>query len=201
VKLGLRLLLFVVFVLAPLNLARGHGSVLLEDDICLLEIGFLEAHFTIFQPDTRGRQEYCEDVPDVGHSVFVLEYLHDFLREMPVGFKIIRDDTNFGRFANWEDVLSLGDLQPYTVFEQQPFEHSFGVMTVNYEFLDEGSYIGIVTASDPRADKSYHSVFQFQVGSRPYGIMLGILALVICLQVFYWYSNRHKEDVGIEEKG
>ena len=66
-----------------------------------LSIGFLEAHFTVYQTQTSASEEFCEDIPDVTNSVFVLDYLHDFLKEMPVDFRIVKDSHNFGIFAKW----------------------------------------------------------------------------------------------------
>ena len=82
--------------LAPLllfnaTLAYGHGSVTMNDDLCAIEIGFYSAHFAIYQPQTRQHTEYCEDIPDATESVFVIDYLHDVMREVPVDFRIIRD--------------------------------------------------------------------------------------------------------------
>ena len=73
----------------------------MEDDICVINIGLLKAHFTSYQPQINGSQEFCENIPEVASSVFVIDYLHDFLKEMQVDFRIIRDVNNFGIFASW----------------------------------------------------------------------------------------------------
>ena len=63
-------------LLAPVT-AFPHGGVVLEEDICLIKVGFYQAHFTVFQPESRQHEQFCEDLPDIGESIFVLEYLHD----------------------------------------------------------------------------------------------------------------------------
>ena len=44
--------------------AYGHGGVAFEDDLCVINVNFMQAHFTVFQPETRQNTEYCEDIPD-----------------------------------------------------------------------------------------------------------------------------------------
>jgi len=168
----------------------GHGGVAMEDDMCVIKIGFLKAHFTGYQPKTYGSQEFCEDIPEVANSVFVIDYLHDFLKEMQVDFRIIRDINNFGIFANWDDITGLEDIEQDTVFYQPPVNRQDGVLTVNYNFQQAGGYIGIVTAAHPEKDKTYNAVFFFQVGGSSYGYIPLFIALVILAQVLYWHTNR-----------
>ena len=168
--------------------ARAHGSVALEDDLCVIDIGFLTAHFTIFQPETRGADEFCEDIPAVARSVFVMEYLHDLLREMQVDFRIIRDETGFGRFADREDILAMGDLEPFTVFYQPPSTEPSGYYRASHEFAERGGYIGIVTASHPTEARDYQAVFFFRVG-RDWGSFPLFIALIIFAQLGYWTAS------------
>ena len=170
--------------------ATAHGGVGMEDDVCVIKIGFLEAHFTGYQPKTYGSQEFCEDIPEVASSVFVIDYLHDFLKEMQVDFRIIRDVNNFGIFANWDDITDLEDIEQDTVFYLPPVKRSDGVLTVNYDFQQAGGYIGIVTAVHPEKEKIFHAVFYFHVGRTDYGYLPLFIALLVLAQTFYWFSNR-----------
>ena len=158
----------------------------LEEDQCILKMGFLLAHFTVYQPEDRGSEEFCEDVPEVGDSVFVLEYMHDFMKEMPVDFRIIADATELGTFANWDDVRALGDLAPSTVFYQPPQKQADGVLTASHRFDRAGGYIGIVTATHPTQDKTYNAVFFFRVGGPDLGYLPLFLGLIIVVQLIYW---------------
>lgn len=167
----------------------AHGGVVLEEDRCLINIGFLTAHFTVYQPETRANEEFCEDIPDVTGSVFVMEYLHDFLREMPVDFRIIRDVNDVGEFARWEDVQAIEDLEAATVFYQPPVIQANGNYTVDYAFDEKGTYIGIVTASHPDGERQYNAVFFFQVGGPEWGTIPLFVGLLIALQLIYWLSN------------
>ena len=109
-------------LLAPVT-AFPHGGVVLEEDICLIKVGFYQAHFTVFQPGSRQHEQFCEDLPDIGESIFVLEYLHDGLESLEVDFRIIENTTGNGSFANKEDVDRLDDIEAVTVFYQPPLKN------------------------------------------------------------------------------
>lgn len=179
----------IIFALLKPGQARAHGSVAAEDDRCLINIGFMQAHFTVFQPEARGNEEYCERVPDVTRAVFVMEYLHDLLSEMEIDFRIVRDINNVGRYASWEDIEAIDDLQAATVFYQRPSIEDGGFYRASHEFEERGTYIGVVTANHPVEDRQYNAVFYFRVGGRPLGTWPLFIALLVVLQTGYWFSS------------
>jgi hypothetical protein len=168
----------------------AHGGVGMEDDMCLIKIGFLEAHFTGYQPLTNATEEFCEDIPKVGSSVFVIDYLHDFLKEMQVDFRIVRDVNEIGVFANWDDIKNIVDIDSVTVYHLPPQKRPGGTLTAKYEFKEGGGYIGVVTAIHPEKEKTYRSVFYFQVGGSGLGYIPLFVALVILAQAVYFFNNR-----------
>ena len=143
----------------------------MEDDLCVIQIGFYKAHFKIYQPRKSQHEEWCEDIPHAGESVFVLEYLHDSLRGVPVEFRIIEDVDNRGRFARWGDIKE--GVQRNTV----------------YRFAEEGNYIGIVTAQSPEGSKTYTAMFPFRVGGADWGLIPWFVALAVFLQLNYWLTS------------
>jgi hypothetical protein len=157
------------------------GGVVLQNDICKITIGFYTAHFTAYQPQTRGNQEFCEDLPDTGETIFVLDYLHSSLKEVPVSFRIIRDVSKLGRFVKWEDIEKVGDLEPYTAFYQPPVVEPGASFRVTFDFAESGDYVGIATAGHPKGDDIYFAVFPFSVGQSgfPYAIAVCLAALAI----------------------
>ena len=183
-----RLILSVIFCLSP-NGAAAHGGVAFEEDLCLISIDFLQAHFTVYQPQTRANREYCEDIPDVSRAVFVMEYLHEFLQEMPVDFRIVRDINEVGKYARWEDVAAITDLEAATVYYEAPRIEPGGYYTASYTFEEKGTYIGVVTAQHPTTDRVYNAVFYFQVGGADWGTMPFFVILLILLQTGYWLSS------------
>lgn len=177
----------VLMALIPAQ-ALAHGSVSAEEDLCAIKIGYFKAHFKIYVPKESGRDDYCEDIPAVGESIFVMEYLHSGLGEIPIDFRIIRDVTGMGTFARWDDVQDIDDLDAATVFYQPP-EVVPDVFTVMYDFDQPGDYIGIVTAMPPGRSAAYIAVFPFEVGFTGFGYWPIIVLLVAALQVNYWFMS------------
>lgn len=153
---------------------------MLKNDTCIIQVGFYEAHFTAYQPRSRGDEEFCEDLPDTGESLFVLDYLHDSLKEVPLEFRIIRDPTGLGRFFRLEDMQAL-DLEAHTVFHRPPTVEPGGSYQVRHVFDRPGAYVGIVTAGHPTKDKTYTAVFPFTAGVSgfPWPWVLGGLAIAV----------------------
>ena len=176
----------ISMLLAPVT-AFPHGGVVLEEDICLIKVGFYQAHFTVFQPESRQHEQFCEDLPDIGESIFVLEYLHDGLENLEVDFRIIENTTGNGSFANKEDVDRLDDIEAVTVFYQPPLKNP-DVFAVLHEFDQEGEFIGVVTARDENTSKIYTAVFPFETGFTG-GDVQDIAVFTIIMAIFLgWLS-------------
>ena len=182
--------LILAALLISSRAALAHGGVGMEDDKCVIKIGFLEAHFTGYQPLTNATKEFCEDIPEVGSSVFVIDYLHDFLKEMQVDFRIVRDVNEIGIFANWEDIKNIKDIDSATVYYLPPQKLPGGTLTAKHEFQEGGGYIGVVTAIHPEKEKTYRAVFFFQVGGSGFGYIPLFIALVILAQAVYFFNNK-----------
>lgn len=185
---GLILLLVAVgSVLLP-SLATAHGGVVEEDDVCVIKVNYLRAHFKIYQPRLNGHKQFCEDLPDATESVFIMEYMHDALQTMPVDFRIIRDVTGKGRFARMEDVDDIRDIDAVTVFYREPIIEP-DVYTVAHSFTEEGDFIGIVSARHPETGVVYASVFPFEVGFTGFGYWPYIVLLLLLIQLQYLYMS------------
>ncbi|MCY4214924.1 MAG: hypothetical protein OXF68_15035 [Gammaproteobacteria bacterium] len=178
-----------VALLAAPQWGQAHGGVVAEEDVCLLRMGFLQAHFTLHQPDSRGAAEFCEEVPDVGPTLFVIEYLHEMMKEMRLSFRVITDDQGFGIFANWDDVQSIGDLEAQTVFHRPLVAEPTGVVALLHEFAEAGGYIGIVEAENSANGKAYNAVFYFEVGNVGYGLIPLFVGLIAAAQIGFWLST------------
>ncbi len=205
-RLPRRILLALLLLASTLSgqYASAHGGVAFQEDLCVININFLQAHFTVFQPETRGSDEFCEDIPDVSRSVFVMEYLHNLMPEMLIDFRIIRDINEVGQYAAMEDVLAIEDLEAATVYYEPQRIEPRGFYTASYEFDSKGTYIGVVTAEHPTEDRYYTAVFYFQVGGPDYGSLPLFLALLLVLQTAYWLSNggwaKHKARLAVKNQ-
>ncbi|MCZ6831272.1 MAG: hypothetical protein O7F73_17115 [Gammaproteobacteria bacterium] len=182
-RIGVLLLLLIA--------GRGYaaGGVVGEPGSCMIEIGLYTAHFTIYQSDTSGDEEFCEDLPDIGKTLFVLDYLHGSMKEVAVDFRIIRDVDELGIFARWENIQAIEDIDARTVFYQPSLVYPENQLLAEHTFLEPGWYIGVVTAPHPSKDITYNAVFPFQVGQTNYLFWL-LLMLALAVAGFYVYRSR-----------
>ncbi len=177
-------LYFCLSILLLQQDVAAHGGVVEEDDLCVIKVNYLRAHFKIYQPGATGHEQYCEDLPVASESIFVMEYQHDSLSEMLIDFRIIRDVTGKGRFARMEDVANIEDLESATVFYRPQVVEPY-IYMVNYEFQEEGDFIGIVSAEHPDTGKIYAAVFPFEVGFTGFGYWPFIIGLLLLIQFQY----------------
>ncbi len=185
---ALQLTLVSLWAWGAAGISHAHGGVVLEGDLCVIEVGFYRAHFTIFQPRIRGHEEYCEDLPEAHETVFVLEYLHDGLERIPVDLRIIRNVTGLGRFAREADIDAIEDLEAQTVFYQSPVVEP-DVFAVLHEFTAPGEYIGIVTATHESGER-YTAVFPFEVGAVSAWLVAGPLTVLVLGLSGWWFLRR-----------
>ena len=190
----MRVILVVLGLLAALTMcigqARASGGLVMSGGTCTVHIDFYSARFTAYQTETRGSEEFCENLPDTGPTIIVLDYLHPSLKEVPVDFRIIRDVTGQGRFAKLEDVEALGDIEPLTVFYQPPVIRPDSSFKIEYDFTNAGNYIGVITAGHPTNEKIYAAVFPFTVGVRSYRRWIAPGALLAGLLYYFWRRRR-----------
>lgn len=178
------------------TLVFAHGSVTPDSDSCIIQIGFYKAHFKIYQPETRAHSDYCEDLPDAGPSLFVMEYAHSGLGEVAIDFRIIENVTGKAQFATLEDIEDIADIDAITVYHH-PAAVQRDVFIVSHEFEDTGEFIGLVTLVNPLTGNVYNAVFPFEVGYWSFGYWPLILLAALVLQVNYlwmsgWFRNRKK---------
>ena len=170
--------------------AQAHGSVTPDADLCIIRIGYFKAHFKVYLPDTHRHRDFCEDLPAIGNSIFVMEYEHDGLAEVPIDFRIIRNVTGQGRFTNRDHVAAIADLDAVTVYHHPPALQA-DVFTVAHSFSEAGEFVGIVTVQRPDGDGDYTAVFPFEAGYTGLGYWPWIIAGLIALQLNYlWMSGR-----------
>lgn len=182
--------IIVTLVLLVPGRLLAAGAVVGEPGSCMIEFGIYTAHFTIYQTDSRGNTEFCEDLPDTGRTMFVMDYLHGDLDSVPVDFRIIRDTEDWGIFARWENIRQIEDIDSRTVYHQPGASRPDRRLTVEHDFTEPGAYIGIVTAPHPSKDLEYHAVFPFRVGKVNW--LIPALALLFPAALAGWWWNRHR---------
>ena len=163
--------------------AIAGGGLVLKNDLCIIEIDFYSAHFTAYQPATRGNKQFCQELPDTGETIFVLDYLHPSLKQVPVSLRIIHDVTEQGDFVKLKHVEEIEDIDSLTVFYQPPVIRPDASFQADFELLTKGRYIGIVTAGHPSNDKTYTAVFQFNVGGLDIKFMVPMILLFMVVAI------------------
>ncbi len=172
--------------------AWAGGGMVLRDDVCIIEIGFYDAHFTAYQPQTRGNEQFCQTLPDVGETLFVLDYLHGSMKEVPIDFRIIKDVTRLGKYVKMTDIEKIEDIDTLTVFYHPPTVHADASLSVDHTFSRPGNYIGVVTAGHPTKNIIYSAVFPFSVAKTNYTrlLLFALLALLLLSLSVYVVRRR-----------
>jgi hypothetical protein len=184
------LLLFSVIALgfSPQD-SIAHGSVSPDDDLCIIKIGFYRAHFKIYLPQSRGHSEFCEDIPETGEAIFIMEYEHRGLGDTPIDFRVIRNTTGKANFTILEDVEMIEDLEAVTLLHH-PASIQPDVFTYLHQFDVQGQFVGIITVQQPETGKVYTAVFPFEVGYTgiPKWVWFVLGAIVLQLN-FFWMNG------------
>lgn len=172
------------------QLALAHGSVTPDADLCIIQIGYFKAHFKVYLPESHQHEDFCEDLPGIGNSIFVMEYEHDGLAKTPIDFRIIKNITGQGRFTNLAHVEEIGDLEKITVLHH-PAVIQPDVFTISHDFEEPGEFVGIVSVVRPDGDGHYTAVFPFEAGYTGLGYWPWVIAGLLLLQINYLWMSGH----------
>lgn len=188
---GLRMVAaLLALVSGPLS---AHGGVSMEDDTCVMKIGELRAHFTGYQPEKRATQEFCEDIPELGRAIIVVDFVTNALREQQVEFRVLNDAKKLGATGRYEDLGAAADIEAATIVKLPAQTYPRGTLTFEHVFDHPGWYIGMLTARDPVTGKELHSVFPFMVGmSKTWKYVPAFVFVLLVAGLAYWLSGRKK---------
>jgi hypothetical protein len=144
--------------------AMAHGAVTIENDICKMQIGRMFMHFTGYQPQN-SRAEFCQDIPEIGRAIIVLDMVDRELRDTPITFEVIRASasTSIRDFdtADRKDIIVKLDRRTYPS----------GSIKADMIFNEPGSYVGMVKAD---LGTPVIAVFPFSVGQSSFWSSLTI---------------------------
>ncbi len=163
--------------------AFAHGGLSLDLDVCKLQLGKYAMHFVGYQPQATGSKEFCEDIPETGPTVVVLDAIDADLREMPIEVRIIRDPGG------------KSDAEAVTVLHLLPQRYPTGSISFEYKFDQPGKFVGLVVAGEKG---EYVSRFPFSVAGNKSGYEKYLLILVVPLFGFalYRFSGRARRNAG-----
>jgi hypothetical protein len=134
--------------------AYAHGGVSIDQGQCVMKIGPDTMTFTGYQPQ-KSREQFCDDIPDVGSTIIVLDAQQDELRDMALEIRILR---NVGQKDDSEN------MDANTEIYVAPKKYKTGTLNFEYNFAKNGNFIGLVKARSDDGTKEYISRFPFAVG-------------------------------------
>jgi hypothetical protein len=117
---------------APLSAQAQHFHEL-DKNFCILKFGPYGMHLTEYQPEISDRQELCGDIPSIGRTVVVLDFIEGDLRSLPVEVRVIKDTG------------SEQELQAITVVHLPPKVYPGGFINFEHSFSQPGKFIGVIT--------------------------------------------------------
>lgn len=159
--------------------ALAHGAVSMDQDVCKLTVGPHQMHFAGYQPKFT-RSEFCEDIPQVGKTIVVLDFVDDRLRDLKSSVKIVRPAPN-------------GQGPEMAVYELPPKTYPNGSIAIDYTFEGPGQFVGIVTVGE--GDSMHVGRFPFTVGKDQTWLHLligGAATVLVGASLFYWAERRRR---------
>lgn len=161
--------------------AHAHGGVSLDQGQCIMKIGPDQMTFTGYQP-LKSREQFCDDIPDIGPTIVVLDAQQDELRDMSLEIRILRD---VGQKDDNEN------MQENTEVYVAPKKYKTGTLNFEYNFANKGKYIGLVKAKSDDGTKEYVSRFPFSVGETAgKDLTIAVFFAGIALVAFgLWYKK------------
>jgi hypothetical protein len=189
----LKQILLIITLSIVSNSVLAHGGVSVEQDKCVLTIGPYRMHFTGYQPESSGGQEFCEDIPVVGSAIIVLDYVDEALRSRMTSFKIIEKNS-------WSEAQSIdGDEQAKAIIDVPAQLYKRGSMKFDYKFTQPGYFVGFVTSQGESSEDKLISRFPFAVGYGASGvagsnrtIIYGAIAAGLIALLGYFYMKSRK---------
>ncbi len=176
----------------------AHGGVSIDMDTCVLKIGSYRMHLTGYQPETAMGEEFCEDIPETGNAIIVLDYVDDPLRDMMTGVRVIEKDS-------WTAAQSpSGDDQAKTILDVPPKLYKGGSVKIERRFDKPGYFVGFLTAEKEGQEKLV-SRFPFSVGYGKGALSMaggggyatyGIIALVLVAGGAFYYLKLKQRQKG-----
>lgn len=158
--------------------AYAHGGVSIDQGQCIMKIGPDTMTFTGYQP-LKSREQFCDDIPDVGPTIIVLDAQQDELRDMNLEIRILR---NVGQKDDSEN------MEANTEIYVAPKKYKSGTLNFEYNFAQNGNFIGLVKARSDDGSKEYVSRFPFAVGeTASNNLKLALIGAVVGVVAFGLY--------------
>jgi len=167
----------------PIAAIAQHGHELAADT-CVLHMGPYKMYFNSYQPELYYDRQFCQEIPGIGNTVLVLDFVERELRSIPVEVRVIRDTG------------SEQDLEAITLVHLPPKIYPTGSIDVKHNFDQPGKFVGLVSMGDKQ---EHLSRIRFTVGETGavshlthYMVILLPLGVAIAVAVYYGLRDRRK---------
>ena len=182
---------YAALLLLVTTLAWGHGGVSNDGNECKLRVGPYLMNFSGYQPSNNISKQFCDDMPTVGKSIIVLDYIDNKLRDMTVSFKVINSDTApLGTIDDGK--VNDAELAQPAFFELPAKRYPSGTMTITQDFTEKGHFVGYVTVEGE--NEKFISRFPFSVGYEqtriPKALHVPIAVFLIVIIIMIWFARR-----------
>ncbi len=155
----LRTRLLFILVAAIGLIARADAQAVRRDSAkafqkvreCAAQMGPNVITFSFYQP-TQSRSQFCEDIPETGPTIVVVDTMQDELRDMMVEIRIVAADPKGDDGA--------APTEAYL----PPAQFQAGVIQLQHDFKRQGDYVALVRARSADGRKEYNARFAFSVG-------------------------------------
>ena len=160
-----RIALAAALAAAP-GAAGAHGGYTIENDPCVARIDGRPVHFSAYQPDRNPTEEYCDEIPEVGSAILVLDLVDRELRARPLAFRVERPDGSI-------------------LLEVAEKTYPAGVVNAEAQFESAGSYRAVVAPSG-----GAEATFPLEVATGFSPLLLSIPLVLAAAPVLYWAARR-----------
>lgn len=183
--------IYALLLLVTTTLAWGHGGVSNDGNECKLSVGPYFMGFSGYQPENNLSERFCDDMPNIGKSIIVLDFIDRKLLDMTVSFKVINADT--AALGTADDALvNEAELAEKAFFEIPAKVYPSGTMKIDQDFKEKGHFVGYVIVEG--GNEKHISRFPFSVGYEQWGIpdamQLPLIILVSFGFLMYWFSRK-----------
>lgn len=177
----LLLVLFTALGLgARVEAQQVTGGPIQQVEQCVTKLGPNTLTFTFYQP-LKSRDQFCEEVPELGPTIIVIDSMQDELRDMTMELRVVK-------------AYEADAVENEQILEAHLPPAKFRSGTIEYEhnFSENGNYVALVRARDPDGLKEYNATFAFSVGETSKREFITTTFLTISALGGFWLWYRRK---------
>lgn len=167
---------FAVIILTIPPEVSAHRVPENQPDPCKIQVGYEPIHMTAYTPVQTKAQQFCQNIPNLGQTQLVFDYLGKKLKHIPLEFEVTKEPGG------------------QRVFYQKPIENTTGTMNIAIDTRQYGAGEYRVRITIVHKGKRLDTFLPLQIGmgsSSSAGMIL--ILLVIAILATLYYLIKYKE--------